>query len=481
MNKLLPLLLSLILLVGCQKAADEAPVAQPPKVNTELKVGTLYGAQIYVSSTRGNSGFDYELAERFADFLQKPLNITPYANIHELYDALERGDIDVIAAGLADTPVRRDQFRLSPPLYYVNQVVVYRNGSRIPIAPDNIDGRIAVVADSSFVNTLEQLKLDAPSLSWEELHDKDSEEILGMINSGQLDYTISDSSTIEINRRFMPELRVGPTVEEDQPIVWLMRRNGSDRLMSKLLHFWHEEKHDGTLDHLVEKYFGHVKRFDYVDTRAFMRAVELKLPRYRHWFEQYAGELDWRKLAAAAYQESHWDPRARSPTGVRGMMMLTIPTAEQLGISNRLDPEQSIKGGATYLSSILQSLPASIPQEERMWFALATYNIGYGHIEDARILTERLGKNPSAWKDVKQVLPLLQKRKYYQQTKYGYARGNEAVRYVENIRRYYDTLVWMDDHDAQQQLAESSDSSMGEDSSSMTADAATTTTAGSPE
>lgn len=456
MNKLVPFFIASLLLAGCQKPADETPINSPPKSHNELTVGTLYGAQIYVNSTRGNSGFDYELAERFADFLQKPLNITPYGSITELYTALETGDIDLVAAGLADTPERREQFRLSPPLYYVDQVVVYREGSRIPIAPENIDGRIAVVSDSSFVDTLKSLQQDNPQLKWQELHDKDSEEVLAMINAGQLDYTISDSSTIEINRRFMPELRVGPTVEEQQPIVWLMRPNGSDRLMSKLLRFWHEEKRDGTLDHLVEKYFGHVKRFDYVDTRAFMRAVEFKLPRYRHWFEQYAGELDWRKLAAAAYQESHWNPRARSPTGVRGMMMLTIPTAEQLGIHNRLDPEQSIKGGAIYLSSILQSLPASIPPEERMWFALATYNIGYGHVEDARKITEGMGKNPSAWKDVKQVLPLLQKRKYYLRTRYGYARGSEAVRYVENIRRYYDTLVWMDDHQLQE-LAEDSE------------------------
>jgi membrane-bound lytic murein transglycosylase F len=204
----------------------------------------------------------------------------------------------------------------------------------------------------------------------------------------------------------------------------------------------------------VEKYFGHVKRFDYVDTRAFIRAVKFRLPQFERWFKSYAGELDWRKLAATSYQESHWNPRARSPTGVRGMMMLTIPTAQQLGVDDRLDPQQSIRGGAEYLATILETLPASIPDEERMWFALASYNVGFGHVEDARILAEKLGKNPSAWKDVKQVLPLLQKRKYYQQTKYGYARGSEAVQYVDNIRRYYDTLVWLDNQQSQQALAD---------------------------
>ncbi|QSX34849.1 membrane-bound lytic murein transglycosylase MltF [Shewanella avicenniae] len=455
MTKLTFAFAALLLLAGCQKLNEEISVDPSSSDSAELRVGTLYGAQIYINSSRGNSGFDYELAERFADFLEKPLKITPYGSIQELYDALNHGDVDVIAAGLSDTADRRSAFRLSPPLYYVNQVIVYREGTRAPTTPESIDGRIAVVSGSAFVDSLKQLQQQNPAISWQELNDKDSEEVLAMIDQGELDYTIADSSTLEINRRFMPELRVGPTLVEDQPIVWLMRQYHSDRLMSKLLHFWHEEKRDGTLDHLVEKYFGHVKRFDYVDTRAFIRAVDSRLPDYRHWFEQYAGELDWRKLAAAAYQESHWNPRARSPTGVRGMMMLTIPTAEQLGVTDRLDPEQSIRGGAQYLSSILQSLPESIPPEERMWFALATYNIGYGHVEDARVLTERLGKNPSAWKDVKQVLPLLQQRKHYLTTRYGYARGSEAVRYVENIRRYYDTLVWIDNHSAQQQLADS--------------------------
>ncbi|KFZ38129.1 murein transglycosylase [Shewanella mangrovi] len=478
MNKLTFTFAALLLLAGCQKLNDEMSVAPETDVGKELRVGTLYGAQIYVNSSRGNSGFDYELAERFADFLNKPLNITPYGSIDELYQALEQGDIDVVAAGLSDTQQRRSEFRLSPPLYYVNQVVVYREGARVPTTPDSIDGRIAVVSGSSFVETLKHLQQQNPAIEWQELTDKDSEEVLAMIDAGSLDYTISDSTTFEISRRFMPELRLGPTLVEDQPIVWLMRHDNSDQLMSQLLHFWHEEKRDGTLDHLVEKYFGHVKRFDYVDTRAFMRAVESRLPEYRHWFEQYAGELDWRKLAAASYQESHWNPRARSPTGVRGMMMLTIPTAEQLGVTDRLDPEQSIKGGAQYLSSILQSLPESIPAEERMWFALATYNIGYGHVEDARVIAERMGKNPSAWKDVKQVLPLLQQRKYYLNTRYGYARGSEAVRYVGNIRRYYDTLVWMDNHNSQQQLA---DSTTVTESDEENVEASEAANAGSPE
>ena len=285
---------------------------------------------------------------------------------------------------------------------------------------------------------------------WDQITDKDSEELLAMIANKEIDYTIADSSSVQINRRYLPDLRSGPVLEEKLDVVWLLPPTRSDELMSQLLAFWHQEKLAGTLDHLNEKYFGHVKRFDYVDTRAFIRAIETVLPRYRQLFETHAGNLDWRKLAATSYQESHWNPHARSATGVRGMMMLTQPTAKEIGITNRLDAEESIRGGAAYLNDMINRLPESIPESQRMWFALASYNIGYAHVEDARKLAESMELNPNAWRDLKKVLPLLQKRKYYQKTRYGYARGSEAVHYVDSIRRYYDTLVWVDNQSKQQ-------------------------------
>lgn len=445
MKKLLFVLLTITVLAACQKVSvEQTQVNKAPIVKTTLTVGTLYGSQIFITSGQGEAGFDYEMALRFADFLELDLEMKPYPNIGELYRALDKGDIDLIAAGLADTQSRREKFRLGPPLYRVNQVLVYKQGTPIPKDVSQLEDKITVITDSSFVETLSQLQKLYPELLWSQEKDKDSEELMAMIARGEITYTIADSTTFDINRRFMPELRSGPILREKQAIVWLLPPHNSDRLMSDLLTFWHNEKRSGTLAHLNEKYFAHVKRFDYVDTRAFLRAIDNKLPKYKDKFQYYAGDIDWRKLAATAYQESHWNPNARSPTGVRGLMMLTLPTAKQVGIANRLDPEQSIKGGAKYLNDILVRLPDSIPENQRMWFALASYNIGYGHVEDARKLAQSMGLNPSAWRDLKEVLPLLQKRKYYKRTRYGYARGNEAVHYVDSIRRYYDTLVWVD-------------------------------------
>lgn len=444
MRKLCLIFCCITLLAACQKVVVEQKQVAVIEPKTELVVGTLFGPQIYFSSGQGESGYDYEMAARFAKYLNLELKMMPFANISELYGALKAGKIDIIAAGLADTPSRREKFRVGPPLYRVNQVLVYRQGTRPPKDINDLEGDITVITDSSFVDTLSELQKSNPNLMWKQEKDKDSEELLAMIASGDLQYTIADSTSLDINRRFMPELREGAVLKEKQPVVWLLPPNNSDRLMSQLLAFWHIEKRSGTLAHLNEKYFAHVRRFDYVDTRAFIRAIDNKLPKYQETFEKYAGDIDWRKLAATAYQESHWNPNARSPTGVRGLMMLTLPTAKQVGIKNRLDPYQSIQGGAKYLNSMLERLPESIPESQRMWFALASYNIGFGHVEDARKLAQSMGLNPSAWRDIKEVLPLLQKRKHYKKTRYGYARGNEAVHYVDSIRRYYDTLVWID-------------------------------------
>ena len=191
-----------------------------------------------------------------------------------------------------------------------------------------------------------------------------------------------------------------------------------------------------------------------MDTRLFIKAIEEVLPKYKSWFEEYSGDLDWRLIAAQSYQESHWNPRAKSPTGVRGIMMLTQPTAKQMGVKSRLDAESNIRGGAKYINLLMQRIPKRINESERPWFALAAYNIGWGHVQDARRLTEKFGGDPDKWVDVKQHLPKLRQKKYYKTTRYGFARGDEAVTYVSNIRRYYDTLNWIEDQAIQKELIE---------------------------
>jgi len=150
--------------------------------------------------------------------------------------------------------------------------------------------------------------------------------------------------------------------------------------------------------------------------------------------------IQWRLLAAQSYQESHWNPKAKSFTGVRGLMMLTLKTAKLLGVKNRINPQESIKGGTRYLNQMLKNVPDEVEGENRLKFALAAYNVGMGHILDAQTLATKMGLDKNIWSDLKKVLPLLSQKKYYKTLKYGYARGREPVRYVDSIYDYRDIL-----------------------------------------
>jgi membrane-bound lytic murein transglycosylase F len=171
--------------------------------------------------------------------------------------------------------------------------------------------------------------------------------------------------------------------------------------------------------------------------------VQTRLPRYLDWFKEAADkyQLDWRLLAAMGYQESKWDSGAVSFTGVRGLMQLTEDTAAMMRAGNRLDPRASIFGGAKYLSRLLDTVPPRIEEPDRTWFAVAAYNVGFGHVEDARILTQQQGRNPDRWEDVRDILPLLSQERWYTRTRRGYARGWEPVRYVDNVQAYLNILA----------------------------------------
>ena len=203
------------------------------------------------------------------------------------------------------------------------------------------------------------------------------------------------------------------------------------------------------LTRVHDRYYGHTKKYDYVGTRNFIRHYESRLPRYRTMFEEAgaAWGVDWRLLAAIGYQESHWRAQAVSPTGVRGIMMLTQATADYLGIDNREDPLASIVGGAQYFARQTERVADTVAEPDRTWMALAAYNVGFNHLKDARMIVESQGGDPDTWIDVRAALPLLAQRKWYSQLPYGYARGWEPVLYVNNIRAYYNILQWLTDQD----------------------------------
>ncbi|PHR84288.1 MAG: membrane-bound lytic murein transglycosylase MltF [Colwellia sp.] len=442
-NKVLFVFLLLPLFFSCSEQKQQASFARILE-RGYVSVGTLFGPNSYYVQTDGFAGFEYDLAKKYAEYLNVDLKIVPSYSLDALFFKLNTGEVDLLAAGLSVTEKRLSRFRFAPSYEQVSQKLVFKQGKVRPRKLSDLTGKLMITASSSHVENLEVLKQEHNELNWLETSEFDSEELLLKILNDEIDYTVIDSNTLAVNRRYYPEISVGFTIQKAEPLAWMLNKNGDDAILASLIEFFGQVHHNGTLLALDDKYYGHIEQFNYVETRTFIRAVSTKLPKYQALFEKYAQEIDWRLLAAISYQESHWRPHARSHTGVRGMMMLTLATAKQMGIKSRLDAEQSIRGGAKYFKRMINKMPDRIPSPDRMWFALASYNVGFGHLNDARIITQQQGGDPDRWVEVKTRLPLLQQKKYYKKTKYGYARGKEPVHYVENIRRYYDTLAWLD-------------------------------------
>ena len=409
----------------------------------ELRVSTINSPLTYAAINNKDYGLDYELAKRFADYLGVKLKVPVRQNISQLFDDLDAGKTDMLAAGLVYNTERVKNYQAGPTYYSVSQQLVYRVGGNRPRTLAGINAeQLAIAPGHVALNDLQALKESKyPDLNWRVDEKRGTTALMQAVIDGTLEYTVADSVAVSLFQRVHPELAVALDISDEQPVTWFSEKSEDNSLSAAMLDFFNSMNEDGTLARLEEKYLGHGNDFDYVDTRTFLRAVQNTLPDLKPLFEKYARQIDWRLLAAIAWQESHWDPQATSPTGVRGMMMLTRNTAQSLGLTDRTDAEQSLDGGMRYLQDMMAKVPEAIPKEERIWFALAAYNMGYAHMLDAMALTKKQKGNPNSWSDVKQRLPLLSQKPYYSRLKYGYARGHEAYAYVENIRKYHISLV----------------------------------------
>ena len=423
---------------------------QPPKrlalveQRDKIVVLTRLGASTYYQSNKGPEGIEYELVKRFAERLGVKLVMAVADDLDELRVQLETGAADFAATGIMATPLRKERFAFSDSYLQVRPQLIYRTGTRRPDGlAETVGGSLAVLAGTRAEWLLSQRRAEIPELRWIALSNATSEDMLYRVWNRRADYAVVNSNEFNLSQHFYPELRVAGSIGEAQGLAWMFRRDGDTSLLEAANEFLAELRGSGELDQLIEHYYGHIDKFDYVGTRVFLRHITERLPQYRQVFREAAEkyQLDWRLLAAIGYQESHWNPEAKSPTGVRGMMMLTLPTAQAIGVDDRLDAAQSILGGAAYLKRMLWRIPREIQEPERTWFALAAYNIGMGHLVDAQRITRMQNADPGSWTAVRKRLPLLAQKKWHKRVKHGYARGWQPVHYVAKIRKYYRLLV----------------------------------------
>ena len=434
-----------IFLAACGESA-RMPLPFPTPAQHDLVVLTTPGPLTYISEENGSvSGLEHDLAEAFAQELGvavKYLVVPP----EELATRLTGGDYHIAAAWLSPQP--DNAIQATPAIFQTRDILVQREASLPLNKPEQLaDKTVHAMAGSRQAANLQALAKTIPGLTIVEVKENDILDLLESLGEGEVNYVAIDESLVDIANQFVPNLRTSLMLSEEQAILWLLGPHPNAELAARASAFAERVQLDGTLARLEDRYFGHVRRLNQADVVKFLGQIETTLPKLRKFFQaaETISGIDWRLIAAVAYHESHWDANATSPTNVRGIMMLTEETADRLKVSNRLDPRESILAGARYINLLKDTLPDEVREPDRTWLALAAYNIGPGHFNAARTIAKQLKADPNAWYEMKRILPLLAKPKYYERLKSGRARGGEAVILVENIRSYYDILVRHED------------------------------------
>lgn len=435
------LVIVILLLNGC----GNPTVLDAFAPGNELVVITRNGPTTYYLGANEPAGLEYELFKAFADSQDMTLRIKIASTIEEVFDTLARGEAHIAAAGLTQSSARDELFTSTLPYLKQNPVVVYKAGQFRPRTVEDLASLDIVIMQGSHHRTrLSMLSEMDPRITFRVLETAQSSAVLSEIETDEADVALLDSSEFSMQQRLYPRVAKAFQLKETLNTVWYLGLDErAPKWRDKINAFLTKEGDEGRLADLEDRYFGSDADTSRIELFTFQRAVESTLPKWRPLIESIAKEfrLDWKLLAAIAYQESHWDPKAKSPTGVRGMMMLTRPTAKEVGVKDRLDAEQSLRGGARFLRNLLRRLPNDIEEPDRTWMALAAYNVGMAHLEEARRLTEGKGGDPHLWQDVRERLPDLQNPKIYPHLRHGFARGQEAVTYVDNIRHYRATLA----------------------------------------
>ncbi|MDD2833579.1 MAG: membrane-bound lytic murein transglycosylase MltF [Methylotenera sp.] len=441
--KLAIILTAITCITACNAPKDETDIPALDPSKKEIVFVTHNGpSTYYLNNENQAAGIENDLAVLFVNhyYPDHEIRFVVVKSISDVIPTLLKGKAHIAAANLSITHLREHLVLFSPPYQETQQQLVFNSSiNKKPSHIHQIIGkRIAVPDGTSYAERLTELQQQYPELLWHAANRTNAESLLEEVADGLLDYTVADSHLAALMQNYHPTLSVAMPLGKPDKIAWAMSKNTHVALTKNVDAFFKKIQQDGTLRNLLDRYYGHNKRLNSLDVTTFLTRINTLLPKYMHLFKeaQVLTGLDWRLLAALSYRESHWDTYNTSPTNVRGLMMLTESTADLMGVTDRLDPKQSIPAGAKYLLKLIETVPERIPEPDRTYIALAAYNIGYAHVEDARVLAKRLGLNPDRWADVKKTLVLLRDPEYYTTVKYGYASGGAPVIFVESVRSY---------------------------------------------
>ena len=408
-----------------------------------LRVITRNNAATFFLWRGEQMGFEYELLREFARRHDLHVEVVVAPQHASLFEMLERGAGDVAAASLAvDVPPRAPDVVMTRPFNYVYDYLVARHGDDSVLWIDDLNGRgVTVRRSSPHWRTMERFRASGLKVDINPApEDAESEALIAAVGEGRIDLTVAASHVLDIELGHRSDIRKAFSLRGPVPLGWAVRRNNPELLAA--LNAFLDEEYRGLFFNVVhQKYFENPVRMqrhreDRVDHEQAdgLSPYDAIVKR-----ESATHGLDWPLIVAQMYQESRFDPKARSHAGAIGLMQLLPRTAREFGVRNLRDPEQSIRAGVAYLAWLHSRFEPDLAVKDRIWFALAAYNAGYGHVTDARRLASgQLGLDPNRWFDnVEEAMRMLSKRSYYRNTVHGYVRGHEVVKYVREIRERY--------------------------------------------
>lgn len=441
-----------ILLLALFQLQPKTTALQQVHQRGELVITGVSGPTTFYKTSAGARGLQYELAHLFAEELGVKLVLKDAGNTDGVLNAIRYNSTDIAITGLASDDPRLTRLRTAAPYMAVSEQLIQRVDRPLPASFDDIgSARIGVVAGSSEAQRLKAMTRWRSDIQLIEFEGMDPLALLERVDNGELDFVALNSNEFDARRALFPNIGVSLNLQDASELAWAFLKTRDQSLYAAAQAFLARKQADGTLNRLVS-FYSQGETFDPYSVRSFQRDIAQRLPRYQGLFEKSANKhgMDWRLLAAIAYQESRWQPLAVSPTGVQGMMMLTLDTASFMGVEDRTNVPQSIRGGAAYYQMILDALPASVQEPDRTWMALAAYNMGPAHVDRARAHAFKAGDNGDKWLVVSQHLRTLAQE----------ARRNgrnipvgQALIYVQQVRRYYDTLLLATSGSSDQRVA----------------------------
>ncbi len=457
---------------------ERVPQLMQVKARGYLRIATLISPTIYVPDKNHPHGLEYDLVSRFAAMLDLPVRFIVVKSIDDAYALVAHNQADFAAAGLVVNPEREAEFRYGPSYLSVRRQLIYRAGSNRPDGLQDLgNATLAVEAGSSSQNWLLQQTQPHSLLTPPSADSGQTEDIpdsryairvqvepnglstLEALEQGKVDYAIVLSHQALLGQKMSDKIRVATDLGPPVSFAWAFSRLADRSLYHEAIRFFNTLRENGELRTLIDRHYAQFEQLDRKLAQNFLDDVENRINPYLSAFKA-AGkkyQIDWRLLAAMAYQESKWQPNAESSKGAYGIMQITPPTAQSIGLNNPSNPTENIMAAAKYLDQLRDQVNDNAPEPDRTYLAMAAYNIGIGHLNDAIALTRQQGGNPDRWRDVRPRLLQLSDPAVYRKLKAGYARGAETVQYVENIRALHDLLIWVELRQGQDQtIAEAS-------------------------